>query len=148
MVSDDENDQAATPDAFDALHFLAEIRLRRRKLVAIDATNVQPEARKSLIQLADKHDCLSVAIVLLVPEAVCQERNKIRPDRQFGQHVVRNQSRQLSQSLRNLRHCVSARRLYFAAGYFQYPVSYLSSMTVATGSSVDGFEICKVLPFC
>ena len=103
MVSDDENDQAATNDAFDALHYLASIRLRRRKLVAVDATNVQPEARKGLIQLADKHDCLSVAIVLLVPETVCQERNKIRPDRQFGQHVVRNQSRQLSQSLRNLR---------------------------------------------
>jgi len=103
MVSDDENDQAATPDAFDALHYLASIRLRRRKLVAIDATNVQAEARKSLIQLADRHDCLSVAIVLNVPEAVCQERNKTRPDRQFGQHVVRNQSRQLHQSLRNLK---------------------------------------------
>ncbi len=103
MVSDDENDQAATPDAFDALHYLAEIRLRRRKLVVVDATNVQPEARKSLIQLADRHDCLSVAIVLNVPEAVCQERNRTRPDRQFGQHVVRNQTRQLHNSLRTLR---------------------------------------------
>jgi predicted kinase len=39
MVSDDENDQAATTDAFDALHYLAAVRLRRRKLVVIDATD-------------------------------------------------------------------------------------------------------------
>src|SRR5690348_16767776 len=52
MVSDDENDQAATKDAFDALHTIADIRLRRRKMVVVDATNVQPEARKPLLELA------------------------------------------------------------------------------------------------
>lgn len=103
MVSDDENDQSATNDAFDALHYLAGIRLRRRKLVVVDATNVQPEARKSLLQLADQHNCLAVAIVLDVPERVCYERNAVRPDRQFGPHVVRNQSRQLRQGLRHLK---------------------------------------------
>ncbi len=103
MVSDDENDQSATNDAFDALHYLAAIRLRRRKLVVVDATNVQAEARKPLLQLADRHDCLAVALVLDVPERVCQARNKDRADRQFGPHVVINQSRQLRQSLRNLK---------------------------------------------
>jgi protein phosphatase len=103
MVSDDENDQAATNDAFDALHYLASIRLRRRKLTVVDATNVQAEARKSLLQIADCHNCLAVAIVLDVPERICHERNQTRPDRQFGNHVIRNQSRQLRQGLRNLR---------------------------------------------
>src|SRR5690349_7710780 len=56
MVSDDENDLEATTDAFAALHYLAGVRLRRRKLVVVDATNVQPEARRPLIQLAVEHD--------------------------------------------------------------------------------------------
>ena len=103
MVSDDENDQAATHDAFAALHYLADVRLRRRKSVVVDATNVQKEARKPLIELAHRHDCLPVALVLDVPERVCQERNRERPDRQFGPHVVINQARSLRQSLRHLR---------------------------------------------
>ncbi|HZT44466.1 MAG TPA: polynucleotide kinase-phosphatase [Chthonomonadaceae bacterium] len=103
LVSDDENDQAATQDAFEALHDIASIRLRRRKSVVIDATNVQPESRKPLLQLARQHDCLAVAIVLDVPERVCQTRNRARADRQFGPRVIAVQQRQMRQSLKNLR---------------------------------------------
>jgi hypothetical protein len=52
LVSDDENSQAATRDAFDVLHFIARKRLAAGKLVVVDATNVQPDARKPLVQLA------------------------------------------------------------------------------------------------
>ncbi|MEI6323536.1 MAG: polynucleotide kinase-phosphatase [bacterium] len=102
LVSDDENNQAATKDAFEVLHFIAAKRLAAGKLTVIDATNVQPEARKSLIALAREYHCLPVAIVLNIPEKVCHERNQTRPDRTFGPHVVRQQSSQLRQSLRNL----------------------------------------------
>jgi protein phosphatase len=102
LVSDDENDQAATNDAFDVLHFIAAKRLRAGKLTVIDATNVQPEARKSLIALAREHHCLPVALVLDMPERICRMRNESRSDRQFGEHVIRNQSAQLRKSLRNL----------------------------------------------
>lgn len=103
MVSDNENDQSATKDAFDALHHVANIRLRGRRTVVVDATNVQSEARKPLLELAQRHDCLAVAIVLDVSERVCQTRNRERADRQFGPHVIGNQARQLRQSLRSLR---------------------------------------------
>src|SRR6516225_768076 len=46
MVSDDENNQAVTNEAFALLHFLAGQRLALGRLTVIDATNVQPEARK------------------------------------------------------------------------------------------------------
>jgi len=36
------------------------------------------------------------------PEKVCQERNRSRPNRDFGPHVVRNQAQQLRRSLRGL----------------------------------------------
>src|SRR6202047_2424606 len=72
MVSDDENDQAVTKDAFELLHFIAAKRLARGGLTVIDATNVQPEARKPLVQLARQYHCLPAAIVLNLPEKLCQ----------------------------------------------------------------------------
>ena len=101
-VSDDPNDQAATKDAFELLHYIAAKRLRAMKLTVVDATNVQPESRKSLIQLARDNDALPVAIVFDVPERISQERNRARPDRDFGPHVVRQQAQQLRRSLRGL----------------------------------------------
>ena len=77
-------------------------RLARGRLTVIDATNVQPEARKSLVALAREYHVLPVAIVFDLPEKLCQERNVARPDRQFGPHVIRNQSQQMRRSLRGL----------------------------------------------
>jgi protein phosphatase len=102
LVSDDENAQAATKDAFEVLHFIARKRLAAGRLTVVDATNVQPEARKPLVALAREFHVLPVAIVLNLPEKLCHERNQNRPDRQFGPHVVRNQSQHLRRSLRGL----------------------------------------------
>jgi protein phosphatase len=102
LVSDDENDQAATKDAFDVLHYIAGKRLTAGRLTVVDATNVQPDARRPLVALAKEHDVLPVAIVLDVPESVCVERNATRADRDFGPHVIRRQRDQLRRSLRSL----------------------------------------------
>src|SRR5918999_2079367 len=64
LVADDENDQSATEDAFAVLHFIAAKRLARGRLVVVDATSVQPEARAPLVALAREHHCIPVAIVL------------------------------------------------------------------------------------
>jgi protein phosphatase len=102
LVSDDENNQAATGPAFEVLQFIAGKRLQAGRLTVIDATNVQPEARKPLVALARQYHCLPVALVFDMPEKVCRERNAGRPDRDFGDHVVRNQRLQLHRSLRHL----------------------------------------------
>jgi protein phosphatase len=102
IVSDDENNQAVTKEAFELLHFIASKRLALGRLTVVDATNVQPEARKPLVQLARQYHCLPVAIVLNLPERLCQERNRSRDERKFGPHVVRQQSSQLGRSLRGL----------------------------------------------
>src|SRR5437764_4746097 len=83
MVSDDENNQAVTNDAFEVLHFVAAKRLALGRLTVIDATNVQPEARKPVVELARQYHCLPVAIVLNLPEKPCQERNRLRDERDF-----------------------------------------------------------------
>jgi protein phosphatase len=102
LVSNDENDQSATNDAFETLHFISRKRLARGNLTVIDATNVQPESRKPLVAMARDYHVLPVAIVLNLPERLCHERNQARPDRSFGPHVVRNQSQDLRRSIRGL----------------------------------------------
>lgn len=102
LVADDENDQSATRDAFEVLHFIAAKRLSAGRLTVVDATNVQTEARKPLVELARKYHVLPVAIVFNVPERTCVDRNRSRPDRNFGPHVIRNQARDLRKSIRGL----------------------------------------------
>jgi protein phosphatase len=102
LVSDDENSQEATDDAFAVLHFIASKRLAGGRLTVIDATNVQAEARRPLIALARAYHCLPVAIVFDLPERLCQERNTARPDRDFGPHVIRRQTANLRRSIRGL----------------------------------------------
>ena len=102
MVGDDETDQAVTPQAFEVLHFLAATRLALGRLTVIDATNVRPESRKPLVELARKYHVLPVAVVLDVPERVCHDRNRGRADRAFGPHVVRQQLDALRRSARGL----------------------------------------------
>jgi predicted kinase len=102
VVSDDANNQAATAEAFDALHHIAALRLQLGKLTVIDATNVKPQDRASLVTLAKAHDVLPVAVVLNLDERLCRERNAARPDRAFGTHVVRNQIVNLRRGLRGL----------------------------------------------
>ncbi|HVZ18990.1 MAG TPA: polynucleotide kinase-phosphatase, partial [Terriglobales bacterium] len=102
LVSDDENNQAATNDAFELLHFIARKRLAAGKLTVVDATNVQVESRKPLVTIAREFHCLPVALVLDLPERIAHDRNKLRSDRDFGPHVIRQQTQQLRRSLRGL----------------------------------------------
>ncbi|MFF6825650.1 polynucleotide kinase-phosphatase [Streptomyces longwoodensis] len=103
LVSDDENDQGATRDAFDVLHYIAGKRLAAGRRTVVDATSVQKEARRQLIDLARQYDVLPIAIVLDVPEEVCAERNASRPDRaDLPRRVVRRHTRELRSSLRHL----------------------------------------------
>jgi protein phosphatase len=102
LVSNDENDQSSTKAAFEALHYIAGKRLERGLLTVVDATNVQSEARKPLVELARRYHVLPVAIVLDVSERLCEDRNRERTDRNFGAHVIRQQHSQLRKSLRSL----------------------------------------------
>jgi len=102
LVSDDENDQSASKDAFDTLHVVAEKRLARGLLTVIDATNVKPEARQPYLELARQYHVLPVTIVFNLSERVCQERNRQRPDRRLGPYVIAQQHLQMRHSIRNL----------------------------------------------
>jgi protein phosphatase len=103
LVADDQNNQSATPAAFEVLEFIVGKRLEAGRLTVVDATNVQPHARASLVALAKAHDVLPVAVVLDLPASVGVERNAARADRDLGAHVVKRQHDQLRRSLKGLR---------------------------------------------
>ncbi|MCL1993101.1 MAG: polynucleotide kinase-phosphatase [Spirochaetes bacterium] len=102
LVSDDENNQNVTRQAFDALYYVAGKRLELGLLTVIDATNVQKDARAAVLRLAKEQNCHAVAIVLDIQESVCRQRNAKRSDRNFGGHVIKNQSDQLRRSVKVL----------------------------------------------
>jgi len=102
IVSDEEGDQSATDDAFDALQFVARKRLARRRLTVIDATNVRREDRQGFLALAKEYHALGVVIVFDLPEKICQQRTEARADRDFGRHVIRNHVGLLRRSIRSL----------------------------------------------
>ncbi|MFE9434642.1 polynucleotide kinase-phosphatase [Streptomyces sp. NPDC006640] len=103
LVADDENDQSASGDAFDVLHYIAGKRLAAGRRTVVDATSVQQDSRRQLVELARKHDVLPIAIVLDVPEEVCAERNAARTDRAgMPRRVIQRHIRELRRSLRQL----------------------------------------------
>ncbi|MFG2262005.1 polynucleotide kinase-phosphatase [Streptomyces sp. NPDC048720] len=103
LVADDENDQSASRDAFDVLHYIAGKRLAAGRRTVVDATSVQQDSRRRLIELAREHDVLPIAIVLDVPEDVCAERNAARTDRaDMPRRVIQRHTRELRRSLRHL----------------------------------------------
>lgn len=102
MVVDDETDQNVTPDALELVHFIAAKRLARRRLAVIDATNVRPEDRRKLIDLARQYHALPTAIVFDLPEEICLDRTAARPDRSLSPRMVYEHIRSLRKSLRGL----------------------------------------------
>lgn len=103
LVSDDENSQSASAAAFDVLYYVAKKRLEAYKLVVIDATNTDAAQRAVALKLARELHVLATAIVLDLPVEVCRAHNAARPDRQFGDHVLRRHVGAIRRSLRTLR---------------------------------------------
>lgn len=103
IVSNNENSMDASADAFDLLYFIVGKRLKRGLLTVVDATNIRPEDRKRLVQLAREYYVMPVALVLNMPVQVCMERNRQRADRNLPPHVILNHCTQLKRGLGRLR---------------------------------------------
>ena len=103
MVSDSENDQSATNDAFDLLWYAANKRLDNMKLTVIDATNIQKSARDKILQTAKAQNVHTAAIVLNIPEEIMQQRNEARPERNLPKRVIRQHCNDVKRTIRNLK---------------------------------------------
>ncbi|MEO6579072.1 MAG: AAA family ATPase [Candidatus Limnocylindria bacterium] len=99
LVSDDPTAQEATDDAFDLLHRILAMRLRRGRLTVVDATNVEGWARDRLMAVARRHRRPGVAIVLDMPLALVLGRNANRAAPRPPPPAIRRQHRQLHDEL-------------------------------------------------
>ena len=102
MITDDPGAQGATDDAFDLLHRILAMRLRRGRLTVVDATNVEDWARAELVAVARRHRRPAVAIVLDLPLALAIERNAARGAPRPPPAALRRQHRWLGNSLPSL----------------------------------------------
>jgi protein phosphatase len=102
LITDDPSAQGATDDAFDLLHRVLAMRLRRGRLTVIDATNVEDWARAELVSVARRHRRPAVAIVLDVPLEVALERNGVRATPRPPPAALRRQHRWLADTLASL----------------------------------------------
>jgi len=102
VITDDPHAQAATDDAFDLLHRILAMRLRRGRLTVVDATNVEGWAREQLLAVARRHRRPAVALVLDLPLDVALARNLGRPEPRPPAAAVRRQHRWLTDSLPQL----------------------------------------------
>ena len=102
LVSDDENNQRATPDAFEILHLIVDKRLGARRLTVVDATNARLRDRKPLIAMARRHRAPTVAIVFNLPARTCLIRNAQRLDRRVEPDVIRRHAHNVRLALDTL----------------------------------------------
>ncbi|MDO8484614.1 MAG: AAA family ATPase [Candidatus Limnocylindrales bacterium] len=99
LIAGDEADQRATRAAFGRLHRELARRLAEGCLTVVDATNVEPSARRELISRARAAGLSAIAIVLDLPAATVLARNAARTGRVVDELVVRRH-------LDRLRHAV------------------------------------------
>jgi protein phosphatase len=96
LIANEETDQSTSREAFALLHLVLSKRLARRLLTVVDATNVQAQAQRPLLELADIYQLSAVALVFALPLDLCLERNRQRA-RVVPEYVVAGQLEQLHQ---------------------------------------------------
>lgn len=102
MIVDDEAEQRVTPDAFELLNAIVSRRLKWLRPTVVDATNLEVKARRSLLDLAKRHHCQAVAVVLDLPPELCRERNNARADRRVEPEVIDRQFETFRSSIQRI----------------------------------------------
>ena len=98
IVSGDASDQRATRTAFSILHRQLARRLIAGHTSVIDATNVTPYARRSILRAAAASRMPVVAVVLDLPAEVVVAQNAARPGRAVPESAVRHQLAELARA--------------------------------------------------
>lgn len=99
LIAGDETDQRATRAAFALLHRDLARRLGEGRLTVVDATNVEPAARRALLARAGSAGVPAIAIVLDLPHAVVLARNAGRAGRVVDEQVVRRHLARMESAL-------------------------------------------------
>lgn len=101
MVCDDENNQAATRDAFDLFHYILRKRMLLGRFCVADSTALMPQARGNLRQLSRNHGYPGCLLLFDTPLELCLEQDNQRT-RRVGESVIRFHVNQMVQALQDI----------------------------------------------
>jgi len=99
ILAGDEADQSVTKAAFARLHRDLTSRLLAGVLTVVDATNVEPSARRALLVRARTAGVPALAIVLDLPDTIVLARNAARRPRTVDESVIHRHLARLRRSL-------------------------------------------------
>jgi predicted kinase len=102
ILTGDPSDQRATKTAFSIIHREVTKRLQAGRTAVVDATNVEPSARRQLVARARFAGVPSVAFVFALPRDVVLGRNAARPGRQVDEAIVERHLARLEAALPSL----------------------------------------------
>jgi protein phosphatase len=102
VLTDDENDQSVTGDAFRLVRIIVEKRLQRGLLTVVDATNLKATDRREYLDLARQYGVVTIALVFRLSPSILRERHQSRTDRNFSDEVLQRQIELLPALDRNL----------------------------------------------
>lgn len=101
MLADDERSLAVSREAFDLFYSIIERRLRLRRLTVADSTALRRDARRTLLEIAQRHTVPVIAIVFAVDEERCYLHDTLR-ERRVGRAVIARQVGLLYESLKTI----------------------------------------------
>jgi protein phosphatase len=99
MICDDAASVAASSAAFELLNLIVRKRLSAGRMTVVDATSVEPWARRELITLARDKALDAVAVVFAFSDQIYHEQNSHRPTRVVPDAVVQEQIELLRRGL-------------------------------------------------
>jgi predicted kinase len=102
ILTGDPSDQRATKTAFSIIHREVTKRLAAKRTVVVDATNVEPSARRQLVARARFANVPAIAIVFALPWDVVLARNATRPGRVVDPAIVERHLARLEAALPSL----------------------------------------------
>lgn len=101
MLGDDERNLAVSPEAFELFHTIIDRRLRLRRPTVADSTALRSDARRTLLDIGQRHAVPVTLIVFDVSEEQCYLHDT-RRERRVGRPVIAQHVRQLQDALRTI----------------------------------------------
>src|SRR5437762_12381815 len=81
LICDDASNQQVNRDTFDLFYYIISKRLYLGRFTVADSTALYPEARRQLLELAQRYGYLASLLIFNVSAATCLERNRKRERR-------------------------------------------------------------------
>jgi len=98
LICDDITNQQVNRDTFDLFYYIIRKRMYQSCFTVADSTALQPDARRTLQELARRYGYLACLFIFNVSAETCLKRDR-RRERMVGEQVIAYHTRQLQQTL-------------------------------------------------